>query len=97
MTVYVDDMEAPFGRMKMCHMIADTRDELVEMATRIGVKRKWLQSRDRENEHFDICKAMRAKAVLLGAKEITMRDTVRICRGRRGGAGAMAYYRVGGA
>ena len=43
MSVYVDDMEAGFGRMVMCHMWADTLDELLEMADAIGVQRKWLQ------------------------------------------------------
>lgn len=43
MSVYVDDMEAGFGRMVMCHMWADTLDELLEMVDAIGVQRKWLQ------------------------------------------------------
>ena len=43
MTVYVDDMEAGYGRMVMCHMWADTLDELLEMADAIGVQRRWLQ------------------------------------------------------
>ncbi|WP_449395566.1 DUF4031 domain-containing protein [Devosia riboflavina] len=43
MSVYVDDMEAGFGRMVMCHMWADTLDELFEMADAIGVQRRWLQ------------------------------------------------------
>jgi hypothetical protein len=43
MSVYVDTMEAAFGRMIMCHMWADTLDELLAMADRIGVLRKWLQ------------------------------------------------------
>lgn len=40
--VYVDDMYAQFGRMKMCHMIADTTTELNAMADSIGVQRKWI-------------------------------------------------------
>ena len=44
MAVYVDDMRANFGRMKMCHMIADTIDELHTMADRIGVARRWFQA-----------------------------------------------------
>jgi uncharacterized protein DUF4031 len=43
MSVYVDDMEAGFGRMVMCHMWADTLDELLAMVDAIGVQRKWLQ------------------------------------------------------
>ncbi len=44
MTVYVDDMQAQYGRMKMCHMIADTDEELHAMADLIGIARKWWQS-----------------------------------------------------
>lgn len=43
MTIYVDNMRANYGRMKMCHMVADSTDELLAMADRIGVARKWLQ------------------------------------------------------
>lgn len=43
MSVYVDDVENGFGRMKMCHLWADTLPELLEMVDRIGVQRKWIQ------------------------------------------------------
>lgn len=43
MSVFVDDARLPYGRMLMCHMWADTLDELLGMADRIGVKRRWLQ------------------------------------------------------
>lgn len=76
--VYVDDMEAPYGRMVMCHMIADTTEELMRMADRIGVNRKWIQYPGTYKEHFDICKAMRRKAVEFGAKEITWRELGRM-------------------
>ena len=70
MTVYVDDMEAKYGRMVMCHMVADTTEELLAMADKIGVARKWLQKPGHYQEHFDVCKAMRVRAVALGAVEI---------------------------
>lgn len=87
MTVYVDDMHlspmGQFGRMKMCHMIADTTDELLAMADKIGVARKWIQKRGTANEHFDIAISKRALAVQAGAIEITMRELANKCRERR--------------
>jgi hypothetical protein len=68
-TVYVDDMRAPFRRMLMCHMIADTELELHLMAARIGIARKWYQG-----DHYDICLTKRALAVKLGAVEVTLRQ-----------------------
>lgn len=82
MAVYVDEPKHPKGRMMMCHMVADTSDELVEMADKIGVARKWLQDAGTTREHFDICKTNRARAVMFGAKEVTSRDIVRIQRGK---------------
>lgn len=73
MTVYVDDMRAKFGRMVMCHMIADTDDELVAMADRIGVARRWHQHPGTPRSHFDIALSKRALAVQHGAVEITWR------------------------
>lgn len=83
MSVYVDDMEAPYGRMVMCHMLADTTAELLEMADRIGVARKWLQKAGEPGEHFDICLSKRALAVQHGAKEITWRRAGEIVLSRR--------------
>lgn len=78
MSVYVDDMKAPFGNMVMCHMWADSDDELLAMADRIGVARKWIQGhptlsfgrhRNASWVHFDIAQSKRALAVRLGAIE----------------------------
>lgn len=55
MTVYVDDVRHKFRHMTMCHMWADTLDELLGMAKRIGVQRKWLQEPPKASwVHFDI-------------------------------------------
>lgn len=68
MTVFVDDVRHRFGRMVMCHMWADSLDELLAMADRIGVARKWLQQPPKASwVHFDVSLAMKAKAIEAGA------------------------------
>ena len=54
MACYVDDMRAQFSQMIMCHMIADTHEELISMARVIGVATKWIQHAGTPEEHFDI-------------------------------------------
>jgi hypothetical protein len=80
--VYVDNMEAPFGRMIMCHMIADTQEELLEMVDKIGVNRKWIQEVGTPREHFDISITKKKLAIKFGAKEITMRELAEITSNR---------------
>ena len=91
MTVYVDDMYrvsmGSYGRMKMSHMIADTTEELLSTADRIGVDRKWIQGPGTATEHFDIAMSKRRLAVSVGAVEVTMRYLASICAGRSGGKG----------
>lgn len=76
MSVYVDNMQAGYGRMVMCHMTADSRAELDGMADAIGVARRWIQHADTYREHYDICKAKRARAIGEGAIEVTTRELV---------------------
>jgi len=84
MTVYVDDMKAAFGRMVMCHMLADTDDELHAMADIIGVSRKWWQSPAKTSgSHYDIALSKRAIAVKNGAVEITIRQAAAMNSMRR--------------
>ncbi|WP_199031330.1 DUF4031 domain-containing protein [Ralstonia sp. ASV6] len=91
MTVYVDDMhKTPMGEFKagngrvykMCHMLADTDEELHAMAARIGMKRSWYQAPPKHDSHYDIAMSKRALAVAAGAVEITWKQ-----------AGAMNYRR----
>ncbi len=79
MTVYVDNMKAKFKRMKMCHMMADTLEELHEMAGNIGLRREWFQDHKR-HPHYDVSLSRRKLAVKYGAKEVTMIELVRIMR-----------------
>lgn len=82
--VYIDNFEAPFGRMRMCHMIADTTEELLAMVDKIGVQRKWIQYPGTYNEHFDICLTKKKKAIEFGAKEITARQYAEMVNQRPG-------------
>lgn len=65
MAVYVDDMRASYGQMLMCHMVADSDQELHAMADEIGIKRRWFQG-----DHYDIPLKIRRAALSLGAVEI---------------------------
>lgn len=83
MTVYVDNMRATYGRMKMCHMVADSTAELLAMADHIGVARRWLQDAGTYREHFDIALSKRALAVAAGARIISRADLGRLLKARR--------------
>lgn len=81
MAVYVDESRHPYGRMVMCHMVADTLKELHSMAESLGIQRKWFQ--DYGIPHYDICKSKRKLAVQNGAVEIDSKTLVRIARRTR--------------
>lgn len=68
MAIYVDDVRHRYGRMIMCHMWADTSEELLAMADRIGVARKWLQQPPKASwVHFDIALVKKELAIKAGA------------------------------
>lgn len=84
MTTYVDNIRAPYGRLVMCHILADSDEELHAMAARIGVARRWWQSPERTSgSHYDICLSKRALAVAAGAVEITLRQAAAMNYRRR--------------
>lgn len=78
MTVYVDNMRAPYGRLIMCHMISDSEEEMHAMADKIGVARKWYQG-----DHYDIALSKRALAIKNGAVVVTRRQLGLMLRNRR--------------
>lgn len=83
MSVYVDNAANGYGRMIMCHMIADTPEELHAMADKIGVARRWFQDPRTMNvstPHYDIAKSKRALAVQNGAIECDRNAFVAVVR-----------------
>lgn len=73
MTVYVDNPRNPYGRMKMCHMVADDLAELHLMAELIGMRREWFQA-NASTPHYDLSLAKRALAVEHGAVELSRQE-----------------------
>jgi hypothetical protein len=85
MAVYVDPMMEcvpnPNWRWtSSCHMIADSIEELMAFALKIGLKEEWFQTRkDRPNgyvPHFDLNEKRRVVAVRTGALEIDRHEAV---------------------
>lgn len=84
MTVYVDDMQAAYRGMTMCHMVASTDEELHVMADTIGVARRHHQKPPKVHySHYDICLSKRALAIKAGAVLITVRQAAMLCRRHR--------------
>jgi hypothetical protein len=68
MTCYADDVRHSYRQMIMCHLWADTLEELYEMVDKIGVQRKWLQVPPKASwTHFDIALSKKAMAIKFGA------------------------------
>ena len=81
MPVYVDDMRAPFKGRILCHMVADTLEELNAMADAIGMPRRYYQGPPKPRYPlYDFPVEMREEAVRLGAVEIAMREAPAIAR-----------------
>jgi len=81
MTVYVDKPVHQYRRMIMCHMLADSVDELHRMADALSLKREWFQNHG--TPHYDICKSKRQEAIRLGAVEVGRKTIVELIRRHR--------------
>ena len=65
MPVYVDTARHQYRGMVMCHMLADSVAELLEMADKIGVARRWFQPLS--HPHFDLCASKRGRRLVFRA------------------------------
>lgn len=59
----------------MCHMLADTLDELHDMADKLGISRKHFQSKSRY-PHYDICRSKHQEALKLSSKILLSRKDI---------------------
>ena len=81
--IYVDNMNAKFGRMIMCHLLSDESvEELLSFADKLGMKREWFQSKA-SFPHYDVSLSIKKKAVELGAKEINIREVLGVMKSFR--------------
>lgn len=73
--IYVDDMRRPaslIGRpARWSHLFADTHDELMEAAQKLGLRPEWLQHPGTYREHFDVTDTIRKMAIQMAAKPIS--------------------------
>lgn len=90
MAVYVDQIidygeavRARLGSSKWCHMTADTREELHEMADLIGLKRAWFQDKDGVTWHYDIAPSKRTLALRAGAEAVDHTKMAEVISSRR--------------
>jgi hypothetical protein len=86
MSVYVDPLFACLQNKNWkydnsCHLVGDTEKELHAFAKKLGLKREWFHEHRRLN-HYDLYKTIRAKAVKMGAIEITRREIVKMMKPR---------------
>ena len=80
--IYVDHARLQFGRMLMNHLMADTHEELTEIADQLGLGR-WIQKPHTPQEHLDVCEAKRREAIKLGVKPVEKRELVEVVRRKR--------------
>lgn len=78
MSIYVDKSKNQFKNMIMCHMLADTLEELHAMAKLIGMRRSWFQPQS--TPHYDLSRTMRRRAIRAGAIEIDREKVVELIR-----------------
>jgi hypothetical protein len=86
MTCYVDSVRSYPGAglrfTEFCHLLADTRDELHEMADALGIPRRFFQDHP-WRWHHDLPAHLRERALELGAREVTMSEVGALLQRRR--------------
>lgn len=93
MTIYVESMRmrARVGRLtaNWSHLTADSTEELLAFAERLGLKTSWIQNRGHVwKEHFDVTDSKRELAIRLGAQPITMQEACALWASKREAARA---------
>lgn len=93
MTVFVDDMRLrrhlTRRPARWSHLFADTTEELLEFAGRLGLRPEWLQHAGTHREHFDVTDTVRRRALAAGAVAIRYpRGTAELLERKKAEAGS---------
>lgn len=65
------------------HLMADTSEELLAFARRIGLKPAWIQEAGTDKEHFDLMNSRIEVAERAGAERLSRTEFVRRWKARR--------------
>ncbi|MBD3349454.1 MAG: DUF4031 domain-containing protein [Candidatus Eisenbacteria bacterium] len=83
MAVYVDALGwngwKLYGQaVKSCHLMADSKPELIAFATKLGLRHSWVQGLNDYGRvpHFDLVQSKRTRALELGALTISGRELI---------------------
>jgi hypothetical protein len=91
MSCYVDTVQAypdaGFRYTDFCHLLADDRAELHQMAAALGIPRKFFQDHP-WRWHYDVASHLREQALALGASEVELRFVGQLLKSRRAAATA---------
>ena len=86
MACYVDTVRsypnAGLRFTEFCHLLADTRDELHEMADALGIPRRFFQEHP-WRWHHDLPEHLRPRAIDLGAVEMDIHEVGALLRRRK--------------
>lgn len=69
--VYVDNFNAPVGKMILCHLFTDNTEELLQMADKLGIDHKYMQWPGTPSECFEVTANRKRKAIAAGARKTT--------------------------
>jgi hypothetical protein len=83
---YVDSVreypDAGLRHTRFCHLLADSREELHAMADALGVPQRFFQDHP-WRWHHDLPESLRARAIELGAREVTLHEVGAMLKRRR--------------
>jgi len=83
--IYVDwiqkcDRNNIWNYDQFCHLYADTKEELINFAVKIGLKPEWLQKSNFDIYHFDLTINKRNNAIANGAYILTRQELIILYR-----------------